>query len=98
VDAKGHPAPLDPNLALGDPFTVQVAALSDPANVVRLSKELKAAIGPVNLQEAQTKGGVKIQRVRVGSYDHLEDAQKAADEISKRFRDRGLEPFITREH
>lgn len=98
VDAQGRPAPPDPALALGDPYTIQVAALADPANVARLSKDLKAVIGPVNLQEAHTKGGATVQRVRVGSYDHLEDAQKAAEEISKRFKERGLEPFITREH
>jgi rare lipoprotein A len=98
VDAKGRPAPLDPVTAASDPYTVQVAALSDAANVARLSKELQSVIGPVNLQEAQTKGGVTIQRVRVGSYERIEDAQKAVEQIAKIFKDRGLEPFITREH
>ena len=98
VDAKGKPAPLDPALALGDPYTIQVAALADVANVTRLSKELQSAIGPVNLQEAQAKGGVTVKRVRVGTYAKLDDAQKAVEQIAKLFKDRGFEPFITREH
>jgi rare lipoprotein A len=98
VDTKGRPAPMDPQLAQGDPYTIQVAALAEPANITRLSKDLQAAIGPVSLQEAQAKGGITVQRVRVGSYVKLEDAQKAAEQIAKLFKDRGLEPFITREH
>jgi rare lipoprotein A len=97
VDGKGRPAPMDPAAAQGDPYTIQVAALADPANVVRLSKELRSAIGPVNLLEAHAKGGATVQRVRVGSYTNLDDARKAAETIAKLFKDRGLEPFITRE-
>jgi len=97
VDAKGHPAPVDPAASQGDPYTIQVAALADPANIARLSKELRATIGVVNLQEAHAKGGATIQRVRVGSYTKLDDARKAAETIAKLFKDRGLEPFITRE-
>jgi len=95
VDAKGHPAPVDPAAAQGDPYTIQVAALADPANIARLSKELRSTIGVVNLQEAHAKGGATIQRVRVGSYTKLDDAKKAAETIAKLFKDRGLEPFIT---
>lgn len=98
VDTKGKPAPLDPATLLGDAYTVQVAALTDPANIARISKELQSAVGPVNLVEARTRGGVNVKRVRVGSYASLDEAQKASDLISKLFRDRGLEPFITREN
>ena len=98
VDAKGKPVPVDPAVLQGDPYTIQVAALSNPGNIARLSQELQSAIGPVSLLEAQTKGGVTIKRVRVGSYDRLEQAQKAAEEIAKVFKGQGLEPFITREH
>jgi len=98
VDTKGKPAPIDPATMLGDAYTVQVAALADPANIARISKELQSAVGPVNLVEARTRGGVTVKRVRVGSYPTLDEAQKASDLISKLFRDRGLEPFITREN
>ena len=98
VDAKGKPAPVDPSAVQGDPYTIQVAALANPGNIARLSQELQSAIGPVSLVEAQTKGGVTIKRVRVGTYAHLEQAQKAAEEIAKIFKGQGLEPFITREN
>jgi len=98
VDAKGRPAPPDPAAATKDPYTIQVAALTDSAKVTRLSKELRAFVSPVSLQEAHVKGGVVIQRVRAGSFDHIEDAQRVAREISNRFKDRGLEPFIIREY
>lgn len=97
VDGQGRPAPLEPVPAPRDPYTVQVASLSDPANIARLSKELQAVVGPVSLVEAHTKGGVVVKRVRVGSFDRIEDAEKAAEQIAKLFKDRGLEPFITRE-
>ncbi len=98
VDIKGTDAPLDPALAKGNPFTIQVAALADPANITRLTAELQAVVGPVNLQETQTKDGVTIKRVRVGSYENMEQAVAAAEAISQRFKGRGLEPFITREY
>jgi len=98
VDAKGKPSPVDPAAVQGDPYTIQVAALANPGNIARLSQELQSAIGPVSLQEAQTKGGVTIKRVRVGTYARLEQAQKAAEEIAKVFKGQGLEPFITREN
>ncbi|BDU71731.1 septal ring lytic transglycosylase RlpA family protein [Mesoterricola silvestris] len=98
VDTKGKPAPIDPAAMVGDAYTVQVAALTDPANIARISKELQSAVGPVNLVEARTRGGVTVKRVRVGSYATQDEAQKASDLISKLFRDRGLEPFITREN
>jgi len=96
VQPDGRPATIDPFLDQEDPFTIQVAALSEPTNIERLSRELEEAFGAVSLQEARTSGGRTRKRVRVGSYSRLEDAQKAAEEIAKRFGDRGVEPFITR--
>ena len=96
VDASGRPAPLDQNLDQQDPYTVQVAALSDPANIDRLTRELEEAFGPVTLQEAITVDGRSVKRVRAGSYTRLSEAQQAAERIQKRFRDRGIDPFITR--
>lgn len=96
VDLKGRPAPLDPKLLLENPYTIQVAALADSGNVERLSRELRAAFGPVTLQAVQAKNGSQVQRVRVGSYTQLNEAQKAAEQIAKFFKDRGVEPFITR--
>jgi rare lipoprotein A len=96
VDQAGHPAPLDPTLNAANPFTVQVAALRDPANVERLSRELQGEFGPISLQETVDREGKPIKRVRVGSFTSMEEAEKAADQIAKRMRDRGVEPFITR--
>ena len=96
VDASGRPAPLDQDLDLKDPYTVQVAALSDPANIDRLTRELEEAFGPVTLQEALTVEGRSVKRIRAGSYTRLSEAQQAAERIQKRFRDRGIDPFITR--
>ena len=97
VDALGRPAPLDPAVLRADPFTVQVAALRDPENIERLSQELRKVFGPVTLQSAPTRSGLEIKRVRVGSYNTLEEAQEASDKIAKFFKDRGVEPFITRQ-
>lgn len=96
VQKDGRPAPIDPGADLADPYTIQVAALSDPANIERLSRELDGAFGSVTLQDAVARDGRSVKRVRVGTYTRLEDAEKAADQIAKRFGDRGVEPFITR--
>lgn len=96
VDLNGQPAPLDQDLDQRDPYTIQVAALSDPANIDRLTRELEEAFGPVTLQEAITVNGHSVKRVRAGSYTRLSEAQQAAERIQKRFRDRGIDPFITR--
>jgi len=96
VQADGRPAMIDPSIDQEDPFTIQVAALTEPTNIERLSRELEEAFGSVTLQDARTSGGRSVKRVRVGSYSSLEDAQKASEEIAKRFGDRGVEPFITR--
>lgn len=96
VDAQGRPAALDPDLDARNPYTIQVAALSDPANIARLSRELETAFGPVSLQEVPLPGGRAVQRVRVGSYPRLSQAQRALEDLQVRFRDRGLDPFITR--
>jgi rare lipoprotein A len=94
VDAGGRSAPLDPAWDRQDPFTVQVAALSDSANIERLSAELTRIAGPVTLQEVPSKPGVK--RVRVGRYESQDEAERAARDLARTFRDRGLEPFVTR--
>lgn len=97
VDAEGRPAPVDPNADRTDPYTVQVAALSNPENVARLSADL-ARFGPVTTRDALTRGGLAVKRVRVGAYTRLQDAQKALDQITQAFaKDRGVEPFITRQ-
>ena len=93
VDAGGRTAALDPAWDRADPFTVQVAALSDPANIARLSAEL-ARHGPVSLQDAPGKAGLK--RIRVGRHDTQEEAERAARDLARTYRDRGLEPFVTR--
>ena len=97
VDAMGLPTALDLGANKVDPFVVQVASLSDPKNIQTLTKELENAFGVVTLQSALTRTGQSVKRVRVGSYTTRQDAEDAAEQIAKLLRDRGVEPFITRE-
>ncbi len=96
VDAMGVPVPLDSLGSSADPFVVQVASLSDPKNIQSLTKELENTFGVVTLQDATTRGGQSVKRVRVGSYTTRQDAEQAAEQIAKLLKDRGVEPFITR--
>ena len=98
VDPEDQPAAIDPDEDLKNPYTIQVAALQDAQNVQRLRDELEADYGPVTLLDAVTGNGITVHRVRVGSYTRREDAEKAAQKITKLLRDRGVDPFITREH
>lgn len=98
VDMNDKPVALDPTEDVKNPYTIQVAALRDAQNVQRLREALEADFGAVTLQEAVSSGGVTVHRVRVGSYSRREDAEKAAQQITKRLKDRGVDPFITREH
>jgi cell division septation protein DedD len=93
----GLPVPLDPVGVPADPFVVQVASLSDPKNIQALTKELENTFGVVTLQSAVTRGGQTVKRVRVGSYSSRQDAEQAAEQIAKLLKDRGVEPFITRQ-
>ncbi|HEY3399099.1 MAG TPA: septal ring lytic transglycosylase RlpA family protein [Geothrix sp.] len=97
VDAMGLPTALDPGADQADPFVVQVAALSDPKNIESLTRELENTFGPVTLQNGLTGGGLAVKRVRVGSYTSRQDAEQAAEQIAKLLKDRGVEPFITRQ-
>ncbi|HET6331446.1 MAG TPA: septal ring lytic transglycosylase RlpA family protein [Holophagaceae bacterium] len=98
VDLNDRPVALDPAEDLKNPYTIQVAALRDAQNVQRLREQLESDFGAVTLQDATTTGGVTVHRVRVGSYTRREDAEQAAQQITKRLKDRGVDPFITREH
>jgi rare lipoprotein A len=97
VDAMGLPTALDPAMDHMDPFVVQVAALSDPKNIESLTRELENTFGVVTLQGATTRGGLAVKRVRVGSYTTRQDAEQAAEQLAKLLKDRGVEPFITRQ-
>jgi rare lipoprotein A len=97
VDSKGRPAPVDPAVLAGSPYTIQVAALANPVQVERLAQELRAAYGPVTCQLAPAPVGTSLQRVRVGSYPQLEEAQKASQQLAKFCKDRGLDSFIIRQ-
>lgn len=96
INPDGSPAIVDATSGKEEPYTVQVAALADSANVDGLSRALEESYGRVNLQAARTRDGRDVKRVRVGTFSRFEDAQKAADEIARRFGDRGVEPFVTR--
>ncbi len=96
VDGLGNPAPVDEALERGNPYVVQVAALSDPKNIEALRHELEPGFAPITLQDAFLKNGREIKRVRVGSYTSRADAEKAANDLARRLKDRGVEPFITR--
>ncbi len=98
VDAMGLPTTLDLTGNQADPFVVQVASLSDPKNIETLTRELENTFGVVTLQSATTRNGQSVKRVRVGSYTTRQDAEQAAEQIAKLLKDRGVEPFITRQH
>jgi rare lipoprotein A len=95
VDAQGRPAALDPSSA-GDPYTVQVAALTDPVNIRRLAQSIEPMFGRVTLLDATGRDGAEVKQVRVGSYPRLEEAHQAADKIARFLKDRNVEPFVTR--
>jgi rare lipoprotein A len=97
VDALGRPAPVDPVVLQGNPYTIQVAALSHPGNIELLSSDLAAAFGPVTYQDAAGPGGIPIKRIRVGTYPRLEMAQTATEQLAMFCKDRGLEYFIVRQ-
>ena len=97
VDAMGLPTTLDPASSQADSFVVQVASLSDPQNIEALTKELENTFGVVTLQSAVSRSGLAVKRVRVGSYTTRQDAEQAAEQIAKLLKDRGVEPFITRQ-
>lgn len=96
VTPDGQPLPIPSRADQEDPFTVQVAALSDPQNLDRLVRDLEASFEGVTVQETAAKGGRTVHRVRVGSFTRAQDAQKMAEEIARTFGDRGVEPFVTR--
>ena len=98
VEKDGTPSRHWMAVDLANPFTIQVAALSEPANIESLSRELQLSIGPVTLQDATTRNGLVVKRVRVGAYASMDEAEKAAELVSKRFGARGVEPFITRRY
>jgi rare lipoprotein A len=97
VDAMGLPTALDLAGNQADPFVVQVASLSDPKNIEVLTRELENTFGVVTLQNAILRNGLAVKRVRVGSYTTRQDAEQAAEQIAKLLKDRGVEPFITRQ-
>ncbi len=98
VDVNDNPVALDPAEDVKNPYTIQVAALRDAQNIAALRDQLESEFGAVTLQDAVTAGGVTVHRVRVGTYTRRADAEKAAQALSKRLKDRGVDPFITREH
>jgi cell division septation protein DedD len=89
---------VDPAVLKGNPYTIQVAALANPANIERISQELRTAYGPVTYQAVQKPGGPTVQRIRVGTYPRLEQAQAASEQLAKFCKDRGLDSFIIREY
>jgi len=98
VEKDGSPSKSLIMVDLSNPFTIQVAALSDPANIESLARELQLSVGPVTLQNVATRDGRVVKRVRVGIYASMDEAEKAAELVSKRFGARGVEPFITRRY
>lgn len=96
VDGLGNPAPVDEALERGNPYVVQVAALTDPQNIEALRKELEPSFGPITIQDAVLRDGREVKRVRVGSFPSRDEAEKAANELAKRLKGRGVDPFITR--
>lgn len=96
VTPDGRPAPVEASVELGDPYTIQVASLSEPGRAARLARELEQAFSGVSVQEATLPSGRTVHRVRVGVYTRLADAKKDAEDLQRIFGERGVEPFITR--
>lgn len=97
VDAMGQPVALDASSDRLDPYVVQVAALTDPKNIESITRELESTFGRVSLTNGPSHKGAQVKRVRVGSYTSREEAERAAQQIAQHLKDRGVEPFITRE-
>jgi len=97
VDAMGLPIPLDPSTDRTDPYVVQVAALSNPKSIEALTRELSNTFGTVSLQSVTTREGLAVKRVRVGSYTSRREAEQAVEQLAKILKDRGVDPFITRQ-
>ena len=98
VEQDGSPSSRWTAVDLSNPFTIQVAALSDPANIESLTRELQVSVGPVTIQNATTRDGRVVKRIRVGVYVSMDEAEKAAELVIKRFGARGVDPFITRRY
>lgn len=96
IKRDGTPAVVEADADEANPYTVQVAALTDPSNIQRLSRTLSTRFSQVSCQEVTAKNGRKVTRVLVGAYASLDEAEKASGDIAKYFGDRGVEPFITR--
>lgn len=68
-------------LAFAEPFTVQVAALTDEAAVLKLRSELKEKGYPAYIVSAYTEQGGNLLRVRVGAFMNREAAAAFAKEM-----------------
>jgi len=92
LNPDGSPTLLDPTVSAEDPFPAPVTLLAESDNLESLGRDLDAACATAILPEDSGE----VKHLHAGSWIRCEDAQQAADEIAKRFGDRGVEPFITR--
>ncbi len=96
VQEDEEPTEAEPVVETAKPYTIQVAALGNPTSTKRLFRELKTEYKTVTVLDAVAVDGRSVKQVQVGSYSTFEEAERAANKLSKRFGDRGVEPFITR--
>jgi rare lipoprotein A len=98
VDAQGRPAPVDSALLARSPLTIQVNAPSHPGEAQKLTDEMTFLFGRVSCLVLQGPNDSPVRRIRVGTYQRMEEAQRiAATQIAKFCKDRGLEYYILRE-
>jgi rare lipoprotein A len=64
------------------PFAIQIGSFSEGINAVRLKKALDLKYGNVYIQEVEIKGST-YYRVRVGNYDALPGAVRAAEQLGQ---------------
>ena len=98
VNSKGIPTPVNISAVRGDFYTIQVAAFFDPTSAKRLTKELVSNFDQKVYRVKQTSNGATIERVRIGAYPNLEQAEKTYRKLAKFCKERKLEPFIIRQH
>lgn len=89
VEALAGPGGTPPPTRLSGPFSWQVGAFTVKSNALTLAAKLKAEFGTVSIQKYD-RGDALFHRVRVGSYDNVDNAGAILPALLSR----GLKPFL----
>lgn len=98
VNKKGRPISINLAVVQGNPYTIQVASLSNPLNIDRLSRELNNMFGTKVNRVNQNLNGISITRFMVGTFYSLEEAENGYRKLNKFCKKYDLKPFITRQY